>query len=186
MRRVALALFVLIVSSCELREQGQPPSGTALTSPSSTPAVSPAATASSAALAWRRIPDIPTARSEVAATAFRNQVYVMGGFGGGRVVEIFDGQRWRRGPDLPLAVDHPMAASVADGASVNPGVYILGGNAGGPTARSFRLAPDASTWTEIAAMPGPRSQGAAVAQGRFVYVVGGYDGQRLVAPTLCV
>jgi non-specific serine/threonine protein kinase len=32
-------------------------------------------------------------------------------------------------------------------------------------------------------MPGPRSQGAAVAVGTRIYVVGGYDGQRLVAPT---
>jgi N-acetylneuraminic acid mutarotase len=62
-------------------------------------------------------------------------------------------------------------------------VYVFGGNAGAPTARSFRLAPGATAWSEIAAMPGPRSQAAAVAQGRFIYVVGGYDGQRLVAPT---
>src|SRR5437867_2813279 len=34
-----------------------------------------------------------------------------------------------------------------------------------------------------AAMAGPRSQAAAVARGTQVYVVGGYDGQRLVAPT---
>ena len=114
---------------------------------------------------------------------FRNEVYVVGGFGGARVVEIFDGQRWRRGPDLPLGVDHPMAAAVEEASGAGAGVYVLGGNAGAPTARSFRLAPGATAWSEIAAMPGPRSQGAAVAQGRFVYVVGGYDGQRLAAPT---
>jgi len=42
------------------------------------------------------------------------------------VVEIFDGQRWRRGPDLPFEIDHAMAAAVAepiDGA----GVYVFGG-----------------------------------------------------------
>src|SRR5688572_25371885 len=103
----------------------------------------PSAPAGSSVLAWRRIPDIPTGRSEVAATAFRNQVYVIGGFGGARIVEIFDGQRWRRGPDLPLGVDHPMAAAVDDAAGSGAGVYVFGGNAGGPTARSFRLAPDA-------------------------------------------
>jgi Galactose oxidase, central domain/Kelch motif len=188
MRRLLLGLVMsgLVLSACVAPGGDSPPARTFTfgSSPgsSASPASAPVAT-SSAQLAWRRIPDIPTPRSEVAATVFRDQVYVMGGFGGARVVEIFDGQRWRRGPDLPLAVDHPMAAAVADGASGSPGVYIIGGNSGGPTARAFRLAPDASTWTEVAAMPGPRSQGAAVAQGRFIYVVGGYDGQRLVAPT---
>ena len=169
-----LVLLGLLISACVAPGEGAPESTTQILRTSATP--------SSAALAWRRIPDIPTGRSEVAATVFRSEVYVIGGFGGGRVVEIFDGQRWRRGPDLPLEVDHAMAASVPDGID-GAGVYVFGGNAGGPTARSFRLAPDATAWREIAAMPGPRSQGAAVAQGRFVYVVGGYDGQRLAAPS---
>lgn len=166
MRLVLLGLFV---SACIAPGEGAP-SG-------------PYAPTSSAVLAWRRIADIPTPRSEVAAAVFRDEVYVIGGFGGGRVVEIFDGQRWRRGPDLPVEVDHAMAAAVADTADAGAGVYVFGGNAGAPTARSFRLAPGATAWREIAAMPGPRSQAAAVARGTSIYVVGGYDGQRLVAPT---
>src|SRR6266542_6300472 len=176
-----LVLLGLLISACVAPGEGAP-SKTFHIGASSPPPTLSSVPSGTSALAWRRIPDIPTARSEVAATVFRSEVYVIGGFGGGRVVEIFDGQRWRRGPDLPLEVDHAMAASVpetVDGA----GVYVFGGNAGAPTARSFRLAPDATAWREIAAMPGPRSQGAAVAQGRFIYVVGGYDGQRLVAPT---
>jgi non-specific serine/threonine protein kinase len=132
-------------------------------------------------MAWRRIADIPTPRSEVAAAVFRESVYVIGGFGGGRVVEIFDGQRWRRGPDLPIEVDHAMAAAVDDSAGAGAGVYVFGGNTPSPTARAFRL--DGGGWKEIAKMPAPRSQGGAVARGSAVYIVGGYDGQRLVAPT---
>src|SRR5687768_680088 len=181
-----LVLFALILGACV--PQGEPSRTFTFGSSSPSPAVtsSPSGTTlatGSAAPAWRRIPDIPTGRSEVAATAFRNQVYVIGGFGGARVVEIFDGQHWRRGPDLPIGVDHPMAAAVDDAAGSGAGVYVFGGNAGAPTARSFRLAPDATAWREIAAMPGPRSQAAAVARGSSVYIVGGYDGQRLVAPT---
>lgn len=177
-----LVLLALLLGACIAPGEGAPSETTyTLGTSSPAPAASAATTRSPGALAWRRIPDIPTGRSEVAATVFRNEVYVIGGFGGTRVVEIFDGQRWRRGPDLPLGVDHPMAASVSEAAGA--GVYVFGGNAGGPTARSFRLAPDATAWREIAAMPGPRSQGAAVARGSQVYVVGGYDGQRLVAPT---
>jgi hypothetical protein len=177
-----LVLLGLLLGACIAPGEGAPESTTTVLVSSPSPAVSSAPSGSSS-LAWRRIPDIPTARSEVAATVFNNEVYVIGGFGGARVVEIFDGQRWRRGPDLPLGVDHPMAAAVTESAGAGAGVYVLGGNAGGPTSRSFRLAPGATAWSEIAAMPGPRSQGAAVAQGRFIYVVGGYDGQRLAAPS---
>jgi N-acetylneuraminic acid mutarotase len=177
-----LVLLALLLGACAAPGDGARPSVTLHLAVSATPAASsPAAT--SGALAWRRIPDIPTGRSEVAATAFRNEVYVMGGFGGGRVVEIYDGQRWRRGPDLPFDVDHAMAAAIPE-TNDGAGVYVFGGNnAGAPIARSFRLAPGATVWREIAAMPGPRSQGAAVARGSSIYVVGGYDGQRLVAPT---
>jgi N-acetylneuraminic acid mutarotase len=177
-----LVLLGLLLGACIAPGEGAPESTTTVLVSSPSPAVSSAPSGSSS-LAWRRISDIPTARSEVAATVFNNEVYVIGGFGGARVVEIFDGQRWRRGPDLPLGVDHPMAAAVTESAGAGAGVYVLGGNAGGPTARSFLLAPGATAWREIAAMPGPRSQGAAVAQGRFIYVVGGYDGQRLAAPS---
>ena len=167
-----LVLIALLLGGCAAPGEGLPQS-TTHTLVTGSPAVSTVPTASRAAMAWRRIPDIPTARSEVAATVFRNEVYIIGGFGGGRVVEIFDGQRWRRGPDLPLEVDHAMAASIPETADAGAGVYVFGGNAPAPTARGFRLAPDASTWREIAAMPGPRSQAAAVARGSSIYVVGG-------------
>lgn len=173
-----LVLLALLLGACIAPGEGLPPSRTQTVGVSSAPPPS-APTASPAQLVWRRIADIPTPRSEVAATVFRDEVYVIGGFGGGRVVEIFDGQRWRRAPDLPLDVDHARAASMPDS-----GVYVFGGNVGGgPTARSFRLAPGATAWREIAAMPGPRSQAAAVARGSVAYVVGGYDGQRLAGPT---
>jgi len=177
-----LVLLVLLLGACVAPGEGTPQS-TTHTLATQSPAASSAASAPPAPIAWRRIADIPTARSEVAATTFRDEVYVIGGFGGGRVVEIFDGQRWRRGPDLPFDIDHPMAAAIADSVD-GSGIYVFGGNvAGGPTARSFRLPPGATAWREIVAMPGPRSQAAAVARGTQVYIVGGYDGQRLAAPT---
>jgi galactose oxidase-like protein/Kelch motif protein len=177
-----LVLLALLLGAC-VDPGGGAPQQTFTFGRSSAPPSASATAAPSGPLVWRRIPDIPTGRSEVAATVFRDEVYVLGGFGGGRVVEIFDGRRWRRGPDLPFEVDHAMAAAIPD-ATDGAGVYVFGGNNGGvPIARSFRLAPGATAWREIAAMPGPRSQGAAVAQGRFVYVVGGYDGQRLAAPS---
>jgi non-specific serine/threonine protein kinase len=146
------------------------------------PAVATAtATTGPGAVAWRRIADIPTPRSEVAAAAFRNVVFVVGGFGGANVAETFAAGRWSAAPAYPLAVDHAMAAGVdTQGA---PGLYVFGGNVNGiPTARSFRWFPDVG-WREIAAMPGPRAQGAAVTLGDRIYLVGGAAGDRLVAPT---
>jgi|ERR1700687_2676263 len=178
-----LVLLGLLIGACVAPGEGLPSRTQHIGQLSASPSPSSAPIPTRAAVAWRRIANIPTPRSEVAAAVFRDEVYVIGGFGGGRVVEIFDGQRWRRGPDLPLEVDHAMAAAVSDIADAGAGVYVFGGNGPAPTARSFRLTPGATAWREIAAMPGPRSQGAAVARGASIYVVGGYDGQRLVAPT---
>src|SRR5258706_9787269 len=130
-----LVLLALLLGGCIAPGDGAPESTTyelypsATASPTSVPAASSASSGSAAPLAWRRIPDIPTGRSEVAATVFRSEVYVMGGFGGGRVVEIYDGQRWRRGPDLPFEVDHAMAAAIPD-TTDRAGVYVFAGNNG--------------------------------------------------------
>jgi non-specific serine/threonine protein kinase len=146
-------------------------------------AVPTAATSSSAPNVWRRITDIPTPRSEVAATVFRGGIFVIGGFGGGRVVERYDPSldRWTRLTDLPIEVDHATAAAIDQGPE--SGVYVLGGNTPSPTARVFRLGVGDDAWRELARMPAPRSQAAAVALAGQIYVFGGFDGARLVAPT---
>ena len=152
--------------------------------PSSTDVASASPVASSAlpaAAAWRRVADIPTPRSEVAAAVLRDVIYVVGGFGGGNVVETFNGDRWATGPHYPLPVDHAMAAGVDTGSG--SAVYVFGGNVNGvATARSFRLSAD-QTWQEIAAMPAPRAQAAAAVIGGRVFVFGGAQSDRLFAPT---
>ena len=168
-----------------------PPAG-----PSATPtgAVQPASGAT-ASPRWERTADIPTPRSEVAAAGFRDAIYVVGGFGGTNVVERYLPGRgvWERAPDLPIGVDHPMAAAIGTGP--HAGVYVMGGNSGGrPTARVFLLAPDATSWREMPPMPSPRSAGAAVAYYSLghealpvpprIWVVGGQSGDRLEPATL--
>jgi hypothetical protein len=168
-----LALVALVLASCTT---GSPPATSASTSPSVSPAP-----ASSAALSWKRVADITTARSEVAAAVFRGAVYVVGGFGGGNVVEAYVPDRWSATARYPIAVDHAMAAGVETGSM--PGLYVFGGNVNGvAVARSFRFVPDQG-WREIAPMPAPRSQAAAVAIGGRVFVVGGAQDGRLVSPT---
>jgi N-acetylneuraminic acid mutarotase len=136
-------------------------------------------------VAWQRLADIPTPRSEVGAAAIDNTVVVIGGFGGSSVVERYDpsARSWRREPDLPVAVDHPMAAAIAAGPRA--GVYVTGGYSNGPPiARTFYLARNATAWREVAPMPEPRGAAAIVAIGERLYVVGGANALGLAVTTL--
>lgn len=181
----ALALAAALFVAC----QSTPPTSGAQPVPSATLASATAAASASgsATSGWRRIADIPTGRSEVAAVESRGKIFVVGGFGGPSRVERYDPEadRWERAPDLPISVDHPMAAAVEGLQSADPqGAFVFGGYAGGSaTARSFRFDWDASRWEEIAPMPGPRAAGAAVAIDSSIFIVGGADGGRLIAPT---
>ena len=142
---------------------------------------SPSAAGTAVPAVWRRVADITTPRSEVAAAVFRGVVYVVGGFGGGNIAETYVADKWSAAPRYPITVDHAMAAGVDTAGT--PGLYVFGGNVNGVSvARSFRFFGDQG-WREIAPMPAPRSQGAAVAIGSRIYVVGGAQGDRLVSPT---
>ncbi len=118
----------------------------------------------------------------------QSKVFVIGGFGGPERVERYDAaaDRWERAPDLPIGVDHAMAAASEGLQSTAPqGVFVFGGYLanGSATARSFRFDAAGTRWEEIAPMPGPRAAGAAVAWGSSIFIVGGADGRGLVAPT---
>ena len=176
----------LVIGAC-----AAPPAASAPLPVSTTAAPVPAAARSAAtAPAWRRIADIPTGRSEVAAVVSQQQsrFFVIGGFGGPDRVERYDAvaDRWDRAPDLPIGVDHPMAAAVEGLQNAAPqGVFVFGGYLGDgtATARSFHFDAVAVRWDEIAPMPGPRAAAAAVAVGSSIFIVGGAAGGRLVAPT---
>jgi hypothetical protein len=109
----------------------------------------------------------------VTAAAVGGDILLVGGFRGDgatlSTVEVFQPAtgRWRRGPDLPVAVNHAMAATV-DGA-----VHVFGGNTaeGKPSAAAFRL--DGDGWRRLADLPEGRVAGTAVAVGGKVYLAGG-------------
>lgn len=107
------------------------------------------------------------------------KLYVMGGFNAAgaslTAVYVFDGSGWSTGPSLPLALDHPSAATLEGG------VYIAGGHSNGrDSARAFRL--DGDHWTEVASMQYARGGHALVAvQGRL-YAIGGNTSRGNVAP----
>ncbi|HYV21472.1 MAG TPA: kelch repeat-containing protein [Candidatus Bathyarchaeia archaeon] len=170
-----LALIALLLIGCTYDDPG--PRRTVTLAPGET-AAPPLTVAPSA---WKRIADITTPRSEVAAAVFRGVVYVVGGFGGGNVVETYVPDHWSAAPRYPIFVDHAMAAGVDTAGT--PGLYVFGGNVSGvAVARSFRYFGDEG-WREIAPMPAPRSQAAAAAIGGRIFIVGGAQGDRLFSPT---
>jgi hypothetical protein len=74
---------------------------------------------------------------------------------------------WRQGPDLPVAVNHAMAATVGDT------VYVFGGHLADhrPSTGAYRL--DGTAWQPVAPLPEGRAAGTAVAQDGLVYLAAG-------------
>ena len=136
---------------------------------------------------WKRLAPAPTERTEVAAGTAGGRIYIAGGFvAPGRsvaLVEVYDPatDSYSRAPDLPVAVNHAMAASL-DGV-----VYVLGGYTGetdlsAPTGRVFALR--GGWWEELPPMPEVRAAGGAAAIGNRIYVAGGVGPRGLATSTL--
>jgi N-acetylneuraminic acid mutarotase len=186
----ALAVAATLVVGCRSVPAAPSTAPTSASASADRSASAPAlASAGATAAAWKRIADIPTGRSEVAVAVSEQQskVFVIGGSGGPERVELYDlaTGTWGRAPDLPIRLDHAMAAA-AEGlqSSAPQGVFVFGGYlSGSATARSFRFDAAAGRWEEIAPMPGPRAAAAAVSMGGSIFIVGGADGRGLVAPT---
>jgi non-specific serine/threonine protein kinase len=148
-----------------------------------------AAGPAAAAPAWDVLPALPTARTEVAAAAVADEVWVLGGFGtgtdavaGSHTVDVFDteSQTWRPGPDLPLPLHH--AALVALG----PQLVVLGGYTGkdlAATSLAWTLDTSAAmpVWTPFLPLPLPRAAHATATDGERIWVFGGSAGSGQLA-----
>src|SRR5829696_6780997 len=132
--------------------------------------------------AWRRLAPVPTERTEVTAAAVGRRIWVLGGYAPGgatlATAEVYDtaADTWARGPDLPVAVNHAMAATL-DGV-----LYVAGGNDGTrPSTQLARL--DGDRWRTLAPLPQGRSAGGLVALDGRLYLVGGVTQGGLAADT---
>ena len=118
---------------------------------------------------WQSGPAVPLPRAEVAGAAWRGYIVIAGGF-------LADGQsstrvdaynprtrEWRRLPDLPVAVNHAMAA--AGGGRL----YVLGGY-GAPRSA---LVLDGSRWRRLPSLPFARAAAGAAVIDNTIYVAGG-------------
>jgi N-acetylneuraminic acid mutarotase len=111
----------------------------------------------------------------VAAALFGEELAVVGGVGlsgqNTSTVHAFSPRRnrWRRLPNLPVRVDHAMAAGRGKE------LYVVGGYGPGSVARNTAFVFRAGRWVSLPSMPAPRAAaGAAVANGKL-YVVGGVE-----------
>jgi len=96
-------------------------------------------------------------------------------------VEVYDpaADAWAAGPDLPVAVNHAMAATL-DGA-----VHVAGGYGGDrlPSRQAVRLEGD--RWRQLAPLPEGRAAGGLVALDGRLYLVGGVGPGGLAAGARC-
>jgi N-acetylneuraminic acid mutarotase len=116
------------------------------------------------------------ARSEMPAVAMGGLIYVPGGFGGLRTVEVYDPVKdtWARRAQLPEGRHHLMAAAL-DGR-----LYVFGGalQDWAPANNTWAYDPAVDTWTALTPMSESRRAGAAVTLGKVMYVVGGEGGSQ--------
>jgi N-acetylneuraminic acid mutarotase len=121
---------------------------------------------------WRSETDLPQPRTEVVGALFQGKIAVAGGFledgSSSPRVDLYDPvrDRWTRLPDLPLGVNHAMAA--AGGGRL----YVVGGYADGEPQR-LAVAWDGRRWRRLPPLPEARAAAGAAFTGGKLYVVGG-------------
>src|SRR5919201_2892821 len=133
-----------------------------------------------AVLAWHAAAPLPEPRTEVAGAALGQELVVAGGYTAdgrsSRRVDAFSParNRWRRLPDLPVAVNHAAAASAFGR------LYVVGGFGAERRASLFV----SSRWRRLRDLPAGRAAAGAAIVGRKLYVVGGLAGERLARSML--
>jgi N-acetylneuraminic acid mutarotase len=127
----------------------------------------------SAPTQWRTAAPLPLARSEVAAALVGREIAVVGGFvgdgGSSARVDLFSPgrNRWRRLPDLPVRVNHAMAAAHRGR------LYVVGGYGEGRGPLTSAFVFRAGRWRKLASLPEPRAAAGAAIVGTRLVIAGG-------------
>jgi N-acetylneuraminic acid mutarotase len=185
-RWVALAAgFILAVAVLILPRQ---PTGQAATPTASGLVDQPQAAIVAAAPAgedgWQELTPLPVRRARIGVTAYRNQIYVIGGMTEdgltGRLdIDSIESSEWRSGAARPAALANVGIVALSDKLLV-PGGCDANGM---PSAVTHLYDPADDTWTEVAALPQPLCAYAlAVYDGR-AYLFGGWNGTTYQAVT---
>jgi hypothetical protein len=139
---------------------------------------SPAPIDQSAPGKWAALTPLPSARQEVAVAAWRERVWVIGGFGDTAdpvaTVEVYDPAHnvWETYPSLPAAVHHAAAAVV------NDRLFVVGGFGGGrvrweAAEAVYEFVAERGVWEARAPLPTPRGALAVAALGGRLHALGG-------------
>jgi N-acetylneuraminic acid mutarotase len=125
---------------------------------------------------WRAGAPMPTARSELAATALDGRVYVAGGLAGLGVTDAFEvyepvTDSWQAAADLPAPLHHTALAGMGGKVYLTGGFHDLAFQE--MSDATWAYDPQQDAWEQVATMPGPRGSHAMVAVDGKLYVVGG-------------
>jgi N-acetylneuraminic acid mutarotase len=121
---------------------------------------------------WSAGAPMPSERTEVFAAEVNGKIYVAGGLGAGRELEIYDPatDSWSRGAPIPREVHHAAAVGW------NGKLYLIGGyldRGWMPSDAVHEYDPESGRWRDLAPLPTARGAlSAAVLDGR-VHAVGG-------------
>jgi len=94
---------------------------------------------------WSSGPPMPSARTEISAAEVNGKIYVAGGLGAGRDLEIYDPKTdsWSQGEPIPQEVHHAAAVGW------NGKLYLIGGylnRSWTPTAAVYEYDPEVRHW----------------------------------------
>jgi hypothetical protein len=161
-------LVVVSVGACSTPSSASPNPGQARLRP----ATAPIASLPTAMESQRQEVPLPEAREETAAATLDQNLYVLGGFDAAgkdtNTVFVYNGGSWKRGPSLPISLDHP-AAAVA-----SRRLFVAGGFKGGvASAQVFVLAPNGLAWEPAPPMRRARGALGLVGIGTHLYALGG-------------
>ena len=121
---------------------------------------------------WQRVASLPAARAHLAAAAFSNKIYAVGGWGEQNQDSLFiydvSTDIWKKGPAMPTPRGHASAAVLSGRVVVAGGMSgFHGGDTSGfgadplPIAEAFN--PKTGTWSTLSNTPTARHSGAVVA-----------------------
>ncbi|HET7341296.1 MAG TPA: galactose oxidase, partial [Methylomirabilota bacterium] len=127
---------------------------------------------------WTSLRTLPAPRQEVAVAAWRERVWVIGGFGDTaepvRTVETYDPAQalWETRGQLPVALHHAAAAVAGDR------LFVVGGYTGGRVSWTasdalYEYVAARETWEARAPMPTPRGGLAVAVLDGKVHALGG-------------